>query len=125
MSPSLRYVAKSDDNVELDMEGLVSSLQARQGEGREDVITCPTVSYNMKVIRSSSGGMTGAWSESVEDWERDSLPTFCVGFLSVTTPRLAAQLAQVGLELYRSDWSTLIGRAPTLLRSDWSRGSEC
>ena len=94
-------VAKSDDNVELDMEGLVSSLQARQGEGLENVITCPTVSYNPVVIRSSSGGMTGAWSESVEDWERDSLPTFCVGFLSVTTPRLAAQLAQVGLELYR------------------------
>ena len=96
-----RQVAKSDDNVELDMEGLVTSLQARQGDGWEDVITCPTVAYNMKVIRSSSGGMTGAWSESRDDWERDSLPTFCVGFLSVTTPRLGAQLAQVGLELYK------------------------
>lgn len=98
---TVRHVAKSDDNVELDMEGLVSSLQARKEEDWEDVITCPTVSYNMKVIRSSSGGMTGAWSESREDWERDSLPTFCVGFLSVSTPRLGAQLAQVGLELYR------------------------
>ena len=98
---SASLVTKADDNVELDMEGLVTSLQARQGEDRENVITCPTVSYNPVVIRSSSGGMTGAWSESVEDWERDSLPTFCVGFLSVTTPRLGAQLAQVGLELYR------------------------
>ena len=94
-------VAKSDDNVELDMEGLVSSLQARQGEGLENVITCPTVSYNPVVIRSTSGGMTGAWSESPSDWERDRLPTFCVGFLSLTTPSLGAQLAQVGLELYR------------------------
>lgn len=98
---TVRQVAKSDDNVELDMEGLVTSLEARQGEGLEDVITCPTVSYNPVVIRSSSGGMTGAWSESKDDWERDSLPTFCVGFLSVSTPRLGAQLAQVGLELYR------------------------
>ena len=98
---TVRQVAKSDDNVELDMEGLVTSLEARQGEGWKDVITCPTVSYNPVVIRSSEGGMTGAWSESRDDWERDSLPTFCVGFLSVSTPRLGAQLAQVGLELYR------------------------
>ena len=99
--PAVSQVAKSDDNVVVDMEGLVATLQARQGESWEDVISCPTVSYNPIVIRSSSGGMTGAWSESREDWERERLPTFCVGFLSLTTPRLGAQLAQVGLELYR------------------------
>ena len=96
----VRHVAKSDDNVVVDMEGLVASLEARQGESWEDTITCPTVSFNPAVIRSSEGGMTGAWSESREDWERDRLPTFCVGFLSLTTPGLGAQLAQVGLELY-------------------------
>ena len=94
-------MAKSDDNVEVDLAGLVRVLQEREEEDWEDLITCPTVSYNAKVKRSSSGGMTGGWSESREDWQRDTLPTFCVGFLSLTTPRLGAQLAQVGLELYR------------------------
>ena len=98
---AVRHVAKSDDNVELDMVGLVNTLEAREGESWENIITCPTVCYDMRVIRSSEGGMTGAWSESKSDWERDRLPTFCVGFLSLTTPRLGAQLAQVGLELYR------------------------
>lgn len=97
---SVRHVAKSDDNVQLDLAGLVTVLQGREEEDWEDLITCPTVAYNPHVIRSNSGGMTGGWSESREDWQRDSLPTFCVGFLSLTTPALGAQLAQVGLQLY-------------------------
>ena len=30
-------------------------------------------------------------------WDRDWMPAFCVGFLSLTSPQLGAQLAQVGL----------------------------
>ena len=30
-------------------------------------------------------------------WDRDWMPAFCVGFLSITQPELGAQLAQVGL----------------------------
>ena len=98
---SARHVAKSDDNVQVDMAGLERVLQRGEREDWENVISCPTVAYNAKVKRSSSGGMTGGWSESREDWQRDTLPVFCVGFLSLTTPSLGAQLAQVGLELYR------------------------
>ena len=97
---SVRHTAKSDDNVQVDLTGLERVLLERREEMWEDLITCPTVSYNPVVIRSTSGGMTGGWSESKEEWERDTLPSFCVGFLSLTTPVLGAQLAQVGLKLY-------------------------
>ena len=66
--PGVRHVAKSDDNVEVDMARLVESLQSR-GENSahwEQVISCPSVSHQPKVIRSSSGGMSGNWSESTE-----------------------------------------------------------
>ena len=53
-----------------------------------------------QVIRSSSPQMTGNWSHTREEIDRDFMPDFCVGFLSLTTPWVGAQLAQVGLELY-------------------------
>ena len=56
--------------------------------------------FHFQVIRSTSGGMTGNWSHSKEEIEHDIMPDFCVGFLSLTTPDVGAQLAQVGLVMY-------------------------
>ena len=61
----MRHVAKSDDNVEVDMDTLVTRLKRDpEPDTWRDLITCPTLCYGMKVIRSSGGGMTGNWSHS-------------------------------------------------------------
>ena len=52
------------------------------------------------MIRSSSGHMTGNWSWSEAEFSRSYMPEVCNGWLSVTTPRVGAELAQVGLSLF-------------------------
>ena len=99
--PKVRHVAKSDDNVEVDMDTLVTRLTRDPGTDTwHNLITCPTLCYGMKVIRSTSAGMTGNWSHSREDFDRDWMPAFCVGFLSLSTPEVGAKLAQAGLAVF-------------------------
>ena len=99
--PQVRHVAKSDDNVEVDMDTLVTRLtRDPESDTWHNLITCPTLCYGMKVIRSSSAGMTGNWSHSREDFDRDWMPAFCVGFLSLSTPEVGAKLAQAGLAVF-------------------------
>ena len=93
------YVAKTDDNVELDMETVMDALEHRIGP-EENFITCPTLNWGMKVLRSATPHMTGNWSVSKEVFDRDVMPDFCIGFLYVTTPQVGAALTQVGLALY-------------------------
>ena len=38
---------------------------------------------------------------STAEWTRSTMPDFCVGFLSITTPGVAGQLVQAGHLLYR------------------------
>ena len=35
-----------------------------------------------------------------EDFDRDWMPAFCVGFLSLSTPEVGAKLAQAGLAVF-------------------------
>ena len=98
--PGVRHVAKTDDNVEVDMDTLVTRLQADTETDWHNLITGPTVCFGMPVIRSSKGGMRGNWSTSKEEFDRDWMPAFCVGFLSITTPEVGAKLSQVGLAVY-------------------------
>ena len=98
--PGVRHVAKTDDNVEVDMDTLVTRLQSDTETDWHNLITGPTVCWGMLVIRSSKGGMRGNWSTSKEEFDRDWMPAFCVGFLSITTPEVGAKLAQVGLAVY-------------------------
>ena len=95
----VEYTAKTDDNVVLDMDTIITALQARTGT-RENFITCPTLNWGMKVLRSATPHMTGNWSVSKEEYDRDVMPDFCIGFLYVTTPKVGAALVQVGLALY-------------------------
>ena len=78
-------------------------LRANMERDWEKMIACPTMSpepYN-KVIRATAAPMTGRWAESEEDWARTTLPDFCVGWLTVISPSLGAQLAQVAHSLYK------------------------
>merc|ERR1712083_1134712 len=45
------YIAKTDDNVELDIDTVMDALEQRKEQG-ENFITCPTLNWGMKVLRS-------------------------------------------------------------------------
>ena len=60
----VRHVAKSDDNVVVDMDTLVTRLQEDTVTDWSNLITCPTPCFGMPVIRSAKGGMRGNWSTS-------------------------------------------------------------
>jgi len=93
-------VAKTDDNVYLDLPALVDLLE--QKKMVENTIACGsgTPHRNMKTLRSSSPHMTGNWSTTKEELEADIMPDFCCGFLYLTTPRVGAALVQAALILY-------------------------
>ena len=63
------HVAKSDDNVEVDLDTLTSALQSPgRGAGHwAGLVTCPTLCYGMRVIRETRAGMTGNWSHSAAE----------------------------------------------------------
>ena len=44
--------------------------------------------------------MTGNWSWSEAEFSRSYMPEVCNGWLSLTTPRVGAELAQVGLTMF-------------------------
>ena len=94
-----KHVGKSDDNVEVDLDALTDYLDDDTRDW-EDVISCPTLCYGMTVIRAGAAHMSGDWSHSEEEFSREMMPHFCVGFLSLTTPAVAARLGQVGVEVY-------------------------
>ena len=91
--PQVRHVAKSDDNVEVDMDTLVTRLTGDMETDWQDLITGPTVCFGMPVIRSSKGGMRGNWSTLKEEFDRDWMPVFCVSSAS-PHPRLCTERAQ-------------------------------
>ena len=70
----MAHVAKSDDNVEVDLDTLTSALQSPgRGAGHwAGLVTCPTLCYGMRVIRETRAGMTGNWSHSAAE-ERSHL----------------------------------------------------
>ena len=90
----VRAVAKTDDNVELNMQALVDVSV------REDTIACTVPNRNLKTLRASRPHMRGNWSVSKEEYDEDVMPDFCTGFLYVTTPRVGAALLQAGLVMY-------------------------
>ena len=96
-----KLVAKTDDNVELDIDRLKRVIRERIVTG-QDFIACGsgTQHRNMKPLRSDRTHMTGNWSISKDQLEMEFHPDFCSGFLYVTSPKVGAALVQVGLALY-------------------------
>ena len=74
-------VAKTDDNVILDLEGVLESSQ----EERSVVCGSGTPHRNMKPLRSERTHMTGNWSISRDQLDLDYHPDFCSGFLYITS----------------------------------------
>ena len=50
----------------------------------------------VEVLRSRRGHVTGNWSYTRAEFGRDRMPAWCNGWLSITTPKVGAELAQVG-----------------------------
>jgi len=94
-----RFVAKSDDNVVLDLERLTLALSRRKGR-RASFLCSNSPSRNVGVGRVSRGHMRGNWSLTKQELDVDVMPDFCSGFLYLTSPRVGAALVQVGLSLY-------------------------
>ena len=53
----------------------------------------------VEVLRSRRGHVTGNWSYTRAEFGRDRMPAWCNGWLSITTPKVGAELAQVGTTL--------------------------
>jgi len=96
---TVSWVAKTDDNVELDMERLTDRLMRRKVGGK--IFLCSnSPSRNVVVGRVSKGHMRGNWSVTKKDLKEDVMPDFCSGFLYMTSPVVGAALVQVGHYLY-------------------------
>jgi len=106
--PHVQAVAKTDDNVYLDIISLMERLNERKG--LQDSILCGSgpPHRNMKTLRSERAHMLGNWSVTKDQLESDIVPDFCAGFLYITTPRVGAALVQVGLALLGQKDVTLI-----------------
>ena len=96
----VQAVAKTDDNVYLDMINLLDLLNERKLQENSIVCGSGTPHRNMKTLRSANPHMTGNWSTTKEELEADIMPDFCCGFLYLTTPGVGAALVQAGLVLY-------------------------
>jgi len=97
------YVAKTDDNVEMNVAQLLKILESRRDgdDGDKQFIACSVPSRNIATGRSSRPHMRGNWSLTKEQLELDTLPDFCSGFLYVTKPNIGAALTQAGMQLYQ------------------------
>ena len=83
--PHVKLVAKTDDNVILDLDGL---LDTDEKLGEKSVLCgSGTPHRNMKPLRSDRTHMTGNWSISRHQLDLDYHPDFCSGFLYVTSPQ--------------------------------------
>lgn len=101
------HVAKTDDNVDMDVAELLEILGSRR-DGDKQFIACSVPSRNIATGRLARPHMRGNWSLTKDQLDADTLPDFCSGFLYVTRPEVGAALAQAGLQLYRDSEDVVI-----------------
>ena len=58
-----------------------------------------TESWCVEVLRSRRGHVTGNWSYTRAEFGRERMPAWCNGWLSITTPKVGAELAQVDIKM--------------------------
>lgn len=103
------YVAKTDDNVVMNITRLLSILGTREERDVDKwFIACSVPSRNIATGRLTRPNMRGNWSLTKDQLDADILPDFCSGFLYVTRPEVGAGLAQAGLEMYRDSEDVVI-----------------
>jgi len=101
MCQNTQFVAKTDDNVVLDLDLLIHAIRTKDYT-HEKWIACTTPNRNSRVIRKSHFHITGNWSIDEEQFPWDVVPDWCTGFLYITTPKVGAELVQAGYALYNS-----------------------
>ena len=83
-----KYITKTDDDVTLDLETLVSTLTVKFGDSPPDVILCPAVIRNMRPLkRRHRGTIFAKFFVSRSELGRRVYPDLCFGWIYVTTPR--------------------------------------
>lgn len=100
--PHVKFVAKMDDDVTLDLGRMLEVLDAKYGDNSEfrgnppAVLECPSVMKNMRPWRHNhTNTIMGKWSVTYSEMSRRVFPDFCPGWLYVTTPRVGLDLAEV------------------------------
>jgi hypothetical protein len=96
---SVKYIAKIDDDITMDLDHLLGILEAKHGSGPvSDTIECPSTMRNMRPWRQNgTRSIMGKWAISHEDMGRRVYPDFCPGWLYVTSPRVGLALAEVSV----------------------------
>ena len=104
----VQAVAKTDDNVYLDLPQLLQTMKYRKMF--ENTILCGAgpPHRNMKTLRSDRPHMLGNWSVPKDQLESDIVPDFCAGFLYLTTPRVGSALVHVGTAIFSNTEVTII-----------------
>ena len=104
-----KVVGKTDDNVVLNMERLMYRLEERRWVVNNRILCGSGPPHrNMKTLRSEKPHMLGNWSVSKDQMEEDIVPDFCAGFLYLTSPKVGAELVQVGAALFGDKDVTII-----------------
>jgi len=98
---SARYIVKVDDDVTMDLDKLITLLDAKYDENIQvpDIVECPSVMRNMRPWRQNhTDSIMSKWSISKEDMERRVYPDFCPGWLYVINKRVGLALAEVSVK---------------------------
>lgn len=94
--PDVVMVAKTDDNVELELEMMMTGVRNMENQANRNKVICGTgmVTKNLPVIRNKKSHMMGNWTVSKEEIDDEVFDDFCFGFLYLTTPEVGANLVQ-------------------------------
>ena len=91
---------QTDDNNEFHLDTMFQDLTKVKDPALEDVIMCPFELPSNPVSRPSNTSIFGGWGYTKEEYPKDVLPECCSGWMTRYSPKVAGELAQVGLELY-------------------------
>ena len=98
---SVTAVIKTDDNVVLDSEVLMSITKFPSVSDDHTVYCgCGPPHRNMKTLRSDTPRMLGNWSVPYDQLESDYVPDFCAGFSYAVSPSLGARLVQASVLMF-------------------------
>ena len=82
--------------MQLDLDRLLSQLEAQHGPQPGPFLSCPSPSRNHRPVRTGRpGGQLAKWRVTWEELPRSHYPDYCFGWLWVTTPGLGMGLAEV------------------------------
>ena len=104
-----RYIAKTDDDVEMDVDSILEALDNKyKSDPVEDILECPSVVRNMRPLQQRhSGTIMAKFFISRQELNRRVYPDLCFGWLYVTTPKVGLALAETAAK----DWEEVKSRS--------------